>query len=94
VARTKLINGVPIPCTPEEEAERDAEELAWANRHIPTDDEIDQEMLNRALAEPGSIVRALAEVMFQEINKLRVRGGQTAYTKQQFIDALKTAMRA
>ena len=32
MARTKLVDGIRVPFTAEEEAERDAEELAWANR--------------------------------------------------------------
>jgi len=31
MARTKLVNGIRIPFTAEEEAQRDAEELAWSN---------------------------------------------------------------
>ena len=31
MTRTKLINGIRIPFTAEEEAQRDAEELAWSN---------------------------------------------------------------
>ena len=49
--------------------------------------------LNAVLSEQGSVVRALAEVIFAEINKLRVKGGDPAYTKQQFIAALKAKMR-
>ncbi len=31
MARTKLVNGIRIPFSAEEEAQRDAEELAWSN---------------------------------------------------------------
>ncbi len=93
MARFKLVNGVQIALTPEEEAARDAEELAWANRVIPTADELDQDTINRVLTEPGSFTRALAEVVFQEINTLRARAGLTERTKQQFTDALKAKMR-
>lgn len=54
---------------------------------------IDQETLNAALAEPGSVLRALALLTFQEINTLRTRGGLTAYTMAQFTTALKAKMR-
>ena len=54
---------------------------------------IDQETLNAALAEPGSVVRALALLTFQEINNLRTRAGLTAYTMTQFTTALKAKMR-
>jgi len=37
MARTRNENGVDIPLTPEEETQRDAEELAWANEK-PMDD--------------------------------------------------------
>lgn len=53
----------------------------------------DTDSLNQALTEPGSVVRALGLVTFQEINKLRVRAGLTAYTMDQFITALKANMR-
>lgn len=55
---------------------------------------IDQDALNAALAEPGSVVRALALLTFQEINTLRTRAGLTAYTMTQFTTALKAKMRA
>ncbi len=88
MARFKLINGEQIPFTPEEEAARDAEELEWANRHIPTADEIDTDELNRMLTQDGSVVRALAEVLFQ-VAKVQT----PTLTKQQFINLLKSKMR-
>ncbi len=88
MARFKLVNGQQVPFTPEEEAARDAEELEWANRHIPTIDEIDQDTLNRALAEDGSIVRALYEVVF-EIAKVQ----DPTLTLQQFRLFVKSKMR-
>ena len=33
--RTKLVNGVEVPFTPEEEAARDAEELEWQTNELP-----------------------------------------------------------
>lgn len=54
---------------------------------------IDTATLNAALTEPGSIVRALGLVMFAEINKLRVKNGDAAYTMAQFMAALKAQMR-
>lgn len=79
---------VLTPFTPAEEAAQDATDAA-AN-DFPT---IDSATLNAALAQPGSVVRALGLVMFSEINKLRVAGGSTAYTMQQFLAALKAQMR-
>jgi len=65
-----------------------------ANADPPPDPTvIDQETLNAALAEPGSVVRALAFLTFQEINALRVRAGLTTYTMTQFTTALKAKMR-
>lgn len=49
--------------------------------------------LNEALSLPGSIVRALGLVTFQEINKLRAQAGLTQYTMTQFINALKANIR-
>ena len=54
---------------------------------------IDQAALNSALAQDGSVVRALAEVMFAEINTLRTTAGLAPRTKQQFVTALKAQMR-
>lgn len=89
----KIVNGEEVEMTDDEVKAREAEEAAWAARRIPTSDEIDQDALNKALAEPGSIVRAMADVMMAEINKLRVKGGDAAYTKAQFVAALKGKMR-
>jgi len=88
MARFKFVNGEQFPFTPEEEAARDAEELAWTNRHTPTNDEIDTDELNRMLTQDGSIVRALAEVLFQ-VAKVQT----PTLTKQQFINLLKSKMR-
>jgi hypothetical protein len=54
---------------------------------------IDTATLNTALTAQGSVVRALALVMFAEINKLRVKNGDAAYTMAQFTAALKVQMR-
>lgn len=54
---------------------------------------MDQAALNAALVEPGSVVRALGLVMFAEINKLRVKNGDPAYTLAQFKTALQAQMR-
>jgi hypothetical protein len=60
---------------------------------IKTAAQKDQDRLNASLVEDGSVVRALGLVMFAEINKLRVKGGDTAYTLTQFKNALKAQMR-
>ena len=90
MARFKMVNGEQVQLSAAEEAARDAEEAAW---RLPTDDEIDQAALNAALVEPGSVVRALGLVMFAEINKLRIKTGDAAYTMPQFVAALKAKMR-
>lgn len=54
---------------------------------------LDTAALNAALAQDGSVVRALAEVMFSEINILRTAAGQAVRTKPQFVAALKAQMR-
>lgn len=55
---------------------------------------LDQTRLNNALAEQGSVVRALAEIMFEEINRLRVVAGLAVYTTPQFVAALQSKMRS
>ena len=59
----------------------------------PDYDAMDMAQLNAELINPGSVVRALALVIFAEINKLRVKGGDPAYTLAQFKAALKAQMR-
>lgn len=54
---------------------------------------IDADTLNAALAQDGSVVRALAEVMFAEINTLRTTAGLAPRTKLQFVAALQAQMR-
>lgn len=50
------------------------------------------DILNGILVQKGSLSRALAMVMFQEINKLRVKNGDPAYTLAQFKTALTNEM--
>lgn len=59
----------------------------------PTTDQMDTAALNAALTAPGSVMRALGLVVFMEINKLRVKNGDPAYTMAQFIAALKAQIR-
>lgn len=59
----------------------------------PTLDAIDQLALNLALAAQGSVLRALAELVLIEVNKLRADHSRPAYTKAQFTTALKAQMR-
>lgn len=64
----------------------------------PTDfSALDTATLNAMLVEPGSVMRAMATVMFQEINRLRVRPANSpalpAYTMAQFVAALKANIR-
>jgi hypothetical protein len=87
----KIINAATgeyeiVPLTSEEEAAADA--------YVgPDPAAFDQDNLNAALVESGSVVRALGLVMFAEINKLRVANGDAAYTLNQFKNALKAQMR-
>lgn len=53
----------------------------------------DLSALNNVLSLDGSVVRALAEIMFTEINNLRSNAGLNTYTKAQFVNALKNKMR-
>lgn len=54
---------------------------------------LDQDTLNHALAQEGSVVRALALVLLQEINILRAKAGLAQYTTTQLVSALKAKMR-
>lgn len=54
---------------------------------------IDLAALNAALVQDGSVVRALAAVLFSEINILRTNAGLAVRTKIQFETALKNQMR-
>ncbi len=51
MARTKLVNGIRIPFTAEEEAQRDAEELAWSNGAFDRAMENLRDIRNSKLAE-------------------------------------------
>lgn len=53
---------------------------------------LDQDILNAALAQRGSMFRALSIMMFKEINKLRVKDGDPAYTLAQFKTAFENEM--
>lgn len=69
----------------------------WAEPVQPTIDlsAVDQDTLNVALTAEGSVVRALALVLLQEINTLRskVIPPLPAYTQAQLVSALKAKMR-
>lgn len=63
---------------------------------VPPDwNAIDQEALNSALAAEGSVVRALALVLLQEINTIRGKlvPPLQPYTQAQLVAALKSKMR-
>jgi hypothetical protein len=82
-------NGIEVSAPPADARQK------WVNGAWSAldQDSLDLQGLNAALAEPGSVVRALGLVTFQEINKLRIRAGLTAYSMDQFIQALKTNLR-
>lgn len=88
----KIVNGEEIDMTPTEIAARQAEEAAWAARHIPTDAEIDMEELNRALAQPGSVFRGFVLVMLDEINALRTRPANSPALQPRTVDQIKPAI--
>lgn len=54
---------------------------------------MDQALLNAALAAEGSVVRALALVLLQEINTLRQKAALPQYTQAHLVAALKARMR-
>ncbi len=69
-----------------------AEEFA-ANPVLPPPPEpLNMDLLNAILISRGSILRALALVMFAEVNKLRVINGDPVYTLAQFRTALESQM--
>jgi hypothetical protein len=90
-ARTiDLVTGdeTPVPFTPEEEAAADA--------YVPPDPAVvDQGTLNAALSAEGSVFRALALVLLQEINTIRTKlpTPLPTYTQAQLVAALKAKMR-
>lgn len=57
--------------------------------------ELDAAVLNAVLAAEGSVVRALALVLLQELNTVRTRltTPLPAYTQAQLVSALKAKMR-
>ena len=71
MARTKLVNGVRIALTAEEEAARDAEEAAWAAGAF-----------DRAIAEVRSRRnRLLAETDFYALSDVTMSSDMTTYRK-------------
>lgn len=68
-------------------------DAAPSNAPLPDYSAIDTAALNAALAQDGSVVRAIAEVMFSEVNILRTAAGLAVRTKPQFVAALKAQMR-
>lgn len=87
-----MVNGVAIDFTPQEEAARDAEEFAWANRPQPTQAELNLTAVNEALAAPGSIFRAFVLVMLDEINILRTRPANSPALQPRTVDQIKPAI--
>lgn len=85
-------NGAIEVPSPPDDARQKWQNNAW-QPYVPDYSTIDTGALNAALTEPGSVVRALGLVTFQEINKLRVLVGQQAYTMPQFVAALKANIR-
>lgn len=86
------IGSIEVPNPPQDGRQKWVNN-AWAALNPALNTTVDQERLNAALTEPGSVVRALGLVMFAEINKLRVKNGDPAYTMQQFTTALQAQMR-
>ena len=58
-----------------------------------TQSEFDTGAINAALASEGSVFRALAELIFEQINTLRSEAGLSTFTKAQFKSALLDKMR-
>ena len=87
----KFLDGIEVEMSAGEIVARQVEEAAWAARRVPTNDETDQEELNRALAAEGNVARALAELLFGVIKgTIPVN---PALTKPLFVAMLKAKMR-
>ena len=74
MARTKLVNGIRIPFTAEEEAQRDAEELAWSNGAFDRAMENLRNQRNSKLAETDYLAlsdQTISEEMKEYRTKLR-----------------------
>lgn len=56
--------------------------------HVSPPTPTDADVLRLELAKPGSMIRAVAILMFREVNKLRVKNGDAPYTMAQFTAAL------
>lgn len=82
------------PNVAEEELDENHPDILTFNNPTYDLSAIDQATLNAALAQDGSVTRALGIVMFKEINKLRANAGLTQYTMPQFVAALKAEMRS
>jgi hypothetical protein len=78
---------VETPYTSEEEAAADA--LAASQ---PTDDQLDTQALNDALTQPGSVTRAMGELLFKVMKGVEPIP-QASLTKTQFVQKLKALMR-
>lgn len=75
------------------EWEEDGGIIEVATEPVVDEDQVDLDTLNAMLSEDGSIVRALAVIIFKEVNKLRLLTLQAPYTMTQFKAALQNEMR-
>lgn len=87
------VGGIEVPTPPDDARQKWNSGTSSWSPYTPDYNTIDTNTLNAALIEPGSVVRALGLVTFQEVNKLRVNAGLVAYTMAQFTAALKANMR-
>ncbi len=58
------------------------------------DAEIDQDRINSALLQDGSVVRALGQALFTLVNEVRVLKSQAPLTSTQFRNYVKGLMRS
>ena len=88
----KMVDGVEVVCSAEEEAEIIAE---WAENDRPrTAEEIDAALIKEADIEAkfDPTLKAFALVVLSEINILRVAAGLPERTVQQLKDAVKAKL--
>lgn len=90
----KLVNGVLVDMTPEEEAARVAEDAAETAKPVLTLSEIDLAELNKLLVQDGSVLRGFILLMLDEINILRTRPASSPALQPRTVDQIKPGIQS
>lgn len=88
------VYAIPQPGYAEEEIADDHPDLVAFRNPAVDLSAIDLATLNATLAQDGSVVRALALVFLDEINRLRSKAGLATYSAGDLKSALKAKMRS